>query len=115
MTRQRKEGSRHWRSQRVSAIVLIPFTLLFFLPFLRAFGAGQSDVLVTYANPLNALVAVILLVTLFAHLYQGLDEVIVDYAHSKLWLTVLRTANHIFCWAMGFLSVVAIARIALFL
>ncbi len=114
MTRQHKTGSHHWWTQRVSAIVLVPTALLFLYPFIRTFGGSQSDVLVTYANPFHALVALILLVTMFIHLHQGLDEVITDYAHSKLWLTILHTANSTFCWVMGLLSVIAIARIALF-
>ncbi len=114
MTRQHKVGSHHWWTQRVSAIVLIPAAMLFVIPFASTFGGTQSEVLVTYANPFHALVALILLVTLFIHLHQGLAEVIADYAHSKLWLTILHTANSAFCWVMGLLSVFAIARIALF-
>jgi succinate dehydrogenase / fumarate reductase, membrane anchor subunit len=114
MTRTNRQASHHWRRQRISAVVLAVFAVLFLIPFVRVFGGSQSDVLVTYANPFNAFVAVVLLVTLFAHVYQGLDEVIVDYTRSKRWLAILHSANHIFCWAMGFLSVAAIARIALF-
>ena len=114
MTGPAKGASRHWKMQRISALILIPTTLLFIFPFIRSYGSSQSDVLVAYANPLNALVALVLFVTLFIHLYQGIGEVIMDYAHSRLWLTILHTANAAFCWVMGLLSVIAIARIALF-
>ena len=114
MTGPTNAASRHWKMQRISALVLIPTTLLFIFPFIRTFGGSQSEVLVTYANPLNALVALVLFVALFIHLYQGIGEVIMDYAHSRLWLTILHTANATFCWVMGPLSVIAIARIALF-
>ena len=100
--------------QRVTAIALIPLAILFILPFANTLGAAQADVVATYSNPLHALVAVLLLATVFIHLNQGLHEVIEDYVHGKAALVIATVANQTFCWAFGLVGIIAIARIALF-
>ena len=109
-----QSGSKHWKSHRVTALLLIPASLLFLYPFINSFGGSQSDVLITYANPVNAMIALLFFGTLSVHLYQGLHEVIVDYAHSGFWLRILHLCNALFSALLGIAAFIAIARIALF-
>lgn len=107
-----KEGVAHWWSLRVTSVALIPLTLLFVFPFARALGSSHEAVLALYANPFHALVAILFIAVSFHHLWQGLQEVIVDYIHDKAVLAAALLANTFFCGAAGLAGVFAVAKIA---
>ncbi len=107
-----KEGSDHWWSQRLTSIALVPLTLLFLFPFARNLGADYAAVRATYANPFNAIVALLLIIVVFVHLRQGLQVVIEDYVHGKAARTALLLANTLLCAAFGLAGVFAVAKIA---
>ena len=108
-----KEGVGHWWSQRITAVALVPLTLLFVFPFASHLGQDYESVRAAYAHPFNAVVALLLIVTVAAHLQQGLQVVIEDYVHGKALLTALVLLNTLFCWALGLIGVFAVARLAI--
>ncbi len=107
-----KDGTEHWWSQRLSAVAMIPLTLLFVFPFARSLGADYETVRATYANPFHALVAILFITTMFAHLRQGLQVVIEDYVHDPAIKTGALLANTLLTWAFGLTGVFAVAKIA---
>ncbi len=108
-----KEGVGHWWGQRLSAVAMIPLVVLAILPLGGAIGAGHAAVLATYASPWNAIVLILLLVVTFRHLQMGLQVVIEDYVHDKVWRTGLLMANMAFCAVMGLAGVFGVVKIAL--
>lgn len=108
-----KEGVGHWWGQRLTAVALVPLTLLAVPTLGGAIGAGHAAVLETYANPWNAIVLTLLVVVTFRHLQLGLQVVIEDYVHDKAWRTGLLMANIGFCAVMGLAGVFGVAKIAL--
>jgi succinate dehydrogenase / fumarate reductase membrane anchor subunit len=108
-----KDGVEHWLSQRVTSFALIPLTVLVVFPLGAAIGAGREAVLATYADPWNALFMILFLGVTFRHLQQGLQVVIEDYVHDKLWRNGLLLANIALCWTVGLAGVFGVARIAL--
>ena len=106
------EGSGHWWSQRVTSIALVPLTILFVFPFARALGDDFESVRAIYANPFNAIVAILFLVVTFYHLQQGLQVVVEDYVHAKPTRTALLLGNIALCWALGLAGAFAVAKIA---
>ena len=108
-----KTGTHHFISQRVTAIALIPLTVLFVLPFGYNLGAGYDRVIEAYSHPVNAIIAILFLFTVFTHLRLGLQVVIEDYVHGKTARTALLLANTLFCWLFGLTGIFAVAKIAL--
>ena len=106
------DGTHHWWQQRLSSIALVPLTVLFVVPFVRALGSSHAEVLATYANPFNAVVAVLFLAVSFHHLAQGNQVVIEDYVHHRLWRPVALVANIMFCAFFGLTGVFAVLKIA---
>ncbi len=106
------KGTDHWWPQRISALALLPLTLLFIVPFAGALGSGHAQVLALYAHPFNALVAVLFIVVVFRHLALGLQVVVEDYVHAKAWNTGLLIGNTMFCFAFGLAGVFAVLKIA---
>lgn len=105
-------GTHHWWLQRVTAIALIPLTIVFLFPFARALGRDHADVYVIYTNPWNAIVTALFLAVMFYHLALGLQVVIEDYVHSKGWRMGLLLANKLGCAALAFAGVFAVLKIA---
>lgn len=108
-----REGVGHWWVQRVTAVALVPLTVLFVIPFAQSLGAGHEAVLQTYRHPFHAIVAILFLGTTFYHLKLGLQVVIEDYVHGKGARTAAVIANTLLCWLSGLTAVFAVARIAL--
>lgn len=107
-----KEGVSHWWTQRVTSVALIPLTILFLIPFVGALGSGHEQVLATYANPFNAIVAILFIGTALYHHMMGLQVVIEDYVHDKKLRTAALLGNTLICWALGLSGVFAVAKIA---
>lgn len=105
-------GTHHWWMHRITSVALIPLTLLFVFPFADALGDSYDEVRETYADPFNAIVAVLFVATMFHHLMQGLQVVIEDYVSDKGWRTGLLLGNTMFCAALGLAGVFAVLKIA---
>ncbi len=108
-----KEGTGHWWQQRVTAVAMVPLSILFVVPFARALGSGHEHALALYANPFHALVAVLFLAVGFRHLQLGLQVVIEDYVPHTGWRTGLILANIMFCAVFALAGIFAVAKIAL--
>jgi succinate dehydrogenase / fumarate reductase, membrane anchor subunit len=106
------DGTDHWWSQRLTSIALVPLTLFFLFPFVRALGADWETVRAVYATPLHAIVAVLFLLVGFNHLHQGIQVVVEDYVHDKPLRTTLLLANILVCWGLALTGVFAVAKIA---
>ncbi|MDE0307422.1 MAG: succinate dehydrogenase, hydrophobic membrane anchor protein [Albidovulum sp.] len=105
-----RKGTRHWRMQRVSAVALIPLSIIFALTFGSALGSGHEAVLSTYSNSFNALAAILFLGVGLFHLQQGLQVVLEDYVHGRLG-SALHLLNTILCVCLGAAGTYSIAQI----
>ena len=77
-----REGTDHWWMQRVTAIALLILGL-WFLVSIRGGDHGESDMIAWVANPLNAVMLLLLAVMLTWHSMLGVQVVIEDYVHSE--------------------------------
>ena len=107
-----KEGVGHWWSQRVTAVALIPLTVLFVLPFGQSIGQDYADALSTYQNPFHAIIAVLFIAVAFKHLALGLQVVIEDYVHNKAVRTAALLGNVMFCGLFGLTGIFGVLKIA---
>ena len=106
------QGTHHWWRQRISALALLPLTVLFMVPFAGALGGEHAQVLALYARPFHAIVAVLFIAVAFRHLALGLQVVIEDYVGDKAWRTGLLVGNSMFCVAFALAGVFAVLKIA---
>lgn len=100
-----KDGTEHWWGQRVSGIALAILGLWFAWSIATMSGFSHADAVAFIGQPINALLLLLLSVTLAYHSYLGIQVVIEDYVHSH----GLKTASLIFSrFAHVFLAVAAI-------
>ena len=106
-------GTHHFLQQRISAVALVPLAIWFVIAALGLVGANLAEVLVFFAEPVNAILMFAFLFTALYHISLGLQTIIEDYVHhdgAKLGCLIL---NRAFMWIVGGSAGFALLRIAL--
>ena len=107
-----KEGVEHWWAQRVSAVALIPLGLWFAASLVALAGADRAAVLAWLHAPVQAILAILLLIAVFYHAALGLQVVIEDYVHAE-WLKVPSlVAMRLVSFGLAVAGIFAVLRIA---
>lgn len=107
-----KDGTHHWISQRLTAIALIPLTLMFLYPFATTLGDGYAAMHATYQNPIHAIVAILFFLVMFRHLRLGIQIVVEDYIHGQRIRAGMLIANALIWRAFAIVGIFAVAKIA---
>lgn len=108
-----KEGTHHWLVQRISAVAMAP--LMLWLLFSLAGLAGSDYVAVRgwVASPLNTVLLLVLVATLFHHALLGTQVVIEDYVASEGRKLAALIATRFVLIVAAVLGIVAILKISL--
>ena len=77
-----KDGTSHWWGQRVSGLALAVLGLWFAWALATMSGFSQAEAVSFIGQPVNALLLLLLSVTMAYHSYLGVQVVIEDYVHS---------------------------------
>ena len=107
-----KEGTDHWWAQRLSAAALALLGCWFALALLRIGSFDYAAVLAFVARPLNAVLLLLLLLTMAYHSVLGIQVIIEDYVHApfaKVAALVTSKFLHVFVALAGVFSVLRIA------
>ena len=78
-----KEGVEHWWVQRLTSVALVPLVIWFAFQIGDLAGADLATFQFWLGHHANALLMVLLVVTLFHHAQLGLQVVIEDYVHHE--------------------------------
>jgi len=78
-----KEGVEHWWVQRLTSVALVPLVIWFVFQVPGFVGADVLYLQAFFGHHANALLMVLLVVTLFHHAQLGLQVVIEDYVHHE--------------------------------
>jgi succinate dehydrogenase / fumarate reductase membrane anchor subunit len=105
-------ATRHFWMQRVSAVALIPLTLILTVMVLRLVGAEQAVVAQALGHPLAAAVTVLLIVAVFWHLKLGLQTVIEDYVHHEAVNRAMLLTSSFVCVGAGAAATLAVLKLA---
>ena len=108
-----KHGVGHWISQRVTAVAMVPLGLWALYSGLTLSRLGFDGAQAWMHSPLNAVLAILLVVAAFLHMKIGMQEVIEDYIHKTSTKTVLLLLNLFVPILGGVLAVFCILKIAL--
>lgn len=78
-----REGTGHFWIQRVTAVALIPLSLILMGTLIRLAGADHATVKAAFANPLLAVIALLTVLATFWHLKLGAQVIVEDYIHGE--------------------------------
>lgn len=107
-----KSGTAHWWAQRVTAIALIPLVIWFVVSVIVMTGSSHDSVVAWIANPLTAVLMILLIIAVFHHMQLGLQVVIEDYVHTRwmqIALLLIVKGAALLLGVLGILSVLKIA------
>jgi len=107
-----KEGVEHWWLQRITAVALVPLSLWFVIAIIRLVSADSDGVRDWVANPLPAIMLVLLLIATFYHAALGLQVVIEDYIHAELTKLGLVVVVRLGCFALAVAGMFAVLSMA---
>lgn len=107
-----KDGTGHWWSQRVTAAALALLGVWFAFALVGLDGFDFQTVRQWLGAPLNSILLIILVATLFYHSSLGVQVVIEDYVHEdggKVVALVLAKFIHLFAAVVGIFAVLRIS------
>lgn len=108
-----KEGLHHWWAQRVSAIALIPLTVLFAFQVALLSMSDYKTVIECIGSPWSATLIVSLIVAAFYHAALGMQVIYEDYiGHKAVRIGAIMMTN-LLLFLLGAAGVIAVVRIAL--
>src|SRR5690606_27321001 len=106
-----RQGTGHFWVQRITAVALIPLSLLLMGTVIRLAGADHATVASAFANPVVALLALLTVLAAFWHLKLGAQVIVEDYVHAegKKLATLLAITFAIF--VVGGIAVLAVLKL----
>ncbi len=109
-----KEGTHHWWSQRLTAIALAPLSLWFSYSFAVTMPTVDYQTAIAWLNqPLNAILMLLFIVSLYYHAVLGLQTIIEDYIESEWQKIGCLILVKFLVWIAGLSAVLAVLKIHL--
>jgi succinate dehydrogenase / fumarate reductase membrane anchor subunit len=78
-----RDGLREWRLQRLTAIAVIPLSLYFAASILSLATADRKTAGDWLAQPVPALLVILLVLAGITHALIGVRSVVLDYVHTR--------------------------------
>ena len=103
-----KDGTAHWWAQRVSGSGLAILGLWFAWSIATLPGYDHASAVAFISQPVNAVLLLLLTVTMGYHSYLGVQVVIEDYVHGhglKLASLIVSRFIHIFFAVVGLFAI----------
>ena len=108
-----KEGVDHWWKQRLSAVALVPLLLWFGFSVALMGTADYYTVVDWLANPVNAVLMVLVLAVGFWHGALGIQVVVEDYVATEWKKIALIVLVQFAAVVLALAGIFAVLRIAL--
>ena len=108
-----RQGAHHFIVQRVTALALVFLGAWFVWTVLSLLHLDYAGAHALVARPLNAVLLLAFVVTVFWHAQLGLQVVIEDYVHARGSQLALQLTVKFLCFLGAAASVLAILKIAL--
>jgi succinate dehydrogenase / fumarate reductase membrane anchor subunit len=107
-----REGTGHFWSIRWTSVALVPLTLFAIGLLIALNGASYEEVRSVLANPLVSLVLIATIGASLYHMWLGMQDIILDYAHGEGWKYSLLMLNTFFSIAVGAACAFSLLKIA---
>ncbi|QPC43216.1 succinate dehydrogenase, hydrophobic membrane anchor protein [Kaustia mangrovi] len=107
-----RSGTGHFMGQRLTAMANIPLAIFFVIAMVSQIGASHAEVVAFIANPVVAIVFILLIASVTYHMRLGMQVVIEDYVHGELAKILAIVANTFFTIVIALASIFAILKIA---
>lgn len=107
-----RSGAHHFMVQRLTALALIALGVWFVWIVLAMLHMSYAQAHALVAEPFNAVLMIVFVITAFWHAQLGLQVVIEDYVHARGLELASQIAIKFICFLGAAASVLAVIRIA---
>ena len=107
-----REGTGHFWSIRLTSVALVPLTFFVVGLVFALNGAGYAKMRDVIANPFVCLMLLVTIGASLYHMWLGMQEIILDYAHGDGWKFSLLMLNTFFSIAVGVICAFSLLKIA---
>jgi succinate dehydrogenase / fumarate reductase membrane anchor subunit len=107
-----KSGTEHFWRQRLTAVANVPLVIAFIFIVIALLGRNHAAVVQILGSPLVAVVMLLFIFSVTAHMRIGMQVIIEDYVHDEGAKLVLIMANTFFCIAIALASAFAILTLS---
>ncbi|MDY0029384.1 MAG: succinate dehydrogenase, hydrophobic membrane anchor protein [Pseudobdellovibrionaceae bacterium] len=108
-------GLHHWMGQKMTALANIPLVLWVVWSFVSLAGTGAQIEIVQafFAQPVNAIMMLLFLCSVFYHMALGLQVVIEDYVHCSFGKPFMLVMVKLFSAGLFVASAFSVLKLAL--
>lgn len=107
-----RDGTDHFWRLRVTSVALIFLATFLVGLVISLIGADYAVVRRTLANPIVAVLLLLLVLSGVSHMRLGMQEIIVDYAHGEGWKITLLLLNTFFSFVVALICVLAVVKLS---
>lgn len=111
MTPARGEGVRHFRHQRLTAVMLMPLVLAFLVMCVAFVGADYLTVRSAFKMPFVFVCVLIFVEVAVYHMRLGMQAILEDYVSGTGTLRLLLRLNIAFAFIVGTMAAYALVRL----
>jgi len=108
-----RDGVDHWFKQRITAIANIPLVIWLVCSVVDLRTATHAEFTNWLAQPLNAILMILFIISVLYHAKLGAQVVTEDYIHNEGLKVVKLIAQKLFFFALGVACIFAVLKIAL--
>jgi succinate dehydrogenase / fumarate reductase, membrane anchor subunit len=107
-----KSGTGHFWLQRLTAIANIPLTIAAVIIMIMLLGRNQPAVAQILGSPTVAIIMLLFIVSIMAHMRLGMQVIIEDYVHDDITKLGLVIANNFFVAVVGLTAAFGILKLS---
>ncbi|MGO9703121.1 MAG: succinate dehydrogenase, hydrophobic membrane anchor protein [Xanthobacteraceae bacterium] len=105
-------GTGHFWRQRLTAVANIPLTIAAVIIIVMLLGRNQAAAAQILGSPLVAIIMLLFIASITAHMRIGMQVIIEDYVQDEIAKLVLIMANTFFTVAVGLASAYGIFKLS---
>ena len=106
------EGAGHWLSQKITAVANIPLVVWLIWSILGLRGASYEAFTAWLAQPLNAVLMILLICSAFYHGKLGGQVIVEDYLSNKSFKMAKLIGQKLFFFALGVACIFSVLKVA---
>lgn len=108
-----KKGTHHFIMQRLTSVALLGLIPWFVIALINHINDDYVALVAWLKDPMTSITAILFIVTLFYHMWLGLQVVIEDYVHTPARKYTTLILIKFACFIAAFTGIFALLKIAL--
>jgi succinate dehydrogenase / fumarate reductase, membrane anchor subunit len=107
-----KSGTGHFWLQRLTAVANIPVTIAAVIIIIMLLGRNQPAVAQILGSPTVAIIMLLFVISIMAHMRLGMQVIIEDYVHDDIAKLGLVIANNFFVAIVGLTAMYGLLKLS---